>query len=152
MKLYVLQHGDAVSKETDPDRPLNEAGRAAVRSLAVFLDSRNIRVGRILHSGKTRARQTADRLERLLQAGGRLSQTDGLGPMDSPADFLSRIEGENRNLLIVSHLPFVARLVSLAITGDPEASVAAFQPSTLVVLERNDDGQWSILMMLRPAD
>ena len=34
MELYLIQHGQAMTKEQNPDRPLSEEGRAAVRRTA----------------------------------------------------------------------------------------------------------------------
>ena len=33
MKLYLVQHGDALTKESDPDRPLSDRGRADVTEM-----------------------------------------------------------------------------------------------------------------------
>jgi len=38
MRIYLTQHGPAVPKDVDPDRPLNEQGREDVRRLADFLE------------------------------------------------------------------------------------------------------------------
>ena len=37
MYLYLVQHGAAVSKEIDPERPLSQEGRAEVRKVASYL-------------------------------------------------------------------------------------------------------------------
>ncbi|MEA3276673.1 MAG: histidine phosphatase family protein, partial [Pseudomonadota bacterium] len=59
MRIYLTQHGLAVPKDVDPDRPLNERGREDMRRLADFLDKAGVHVEQVLHSGKTRAEQTA---------------------------------------------------------------------------------------------
>ena len=70
MRLYLTQHGLAVPKDVDPDRPLSEQGRQDVRRLADFLGHAGVRVEQFLHSSKTRAEQTAAILaEPLLPAG-----------------------------------------------------------------------------------
>ena len=38
MRIYLTQHGLAVPKDVDPDRPLNEQGREDVRRLAELLE------------------------------------------------------------------------------------------------------------------
>ena len=62
MRLYLVQHGEALPKQVDPERPLSERGRSDVARVADFLKGAGIRVTRVAHSGKTRARQTAELL------------------------------------------------------------------------------------------
>ena len=61
MKLYLVQHGDALAKDIDADRPLSEKGQSDVKRIASFLAGR-MEVSRVMHSGKTRAQQTAELL------------------------------------------------------------------------------------------
>jgi len=64
MRLYLVQHGKAKSKDEDPDRPLTDQGRNDIKKVAVFLaENAGLKVTSIYHSGKTRARQTAEVLE-----------------------------------------------------------------------------------------
>ena len=37
MKLYLMQHGDALQKDVDPDRPLSPRGRRDIEKIAAFL-------------------------------------------------------------------------------------------------------------------
>ncbi len=37
MKLYLVQHGKALSKEADPQRPLSEEGIREVKKMAEFI-------------------------------------------------------------------------------------------------------------------
>jgi len=40
MDVYLVKHAQAVTEEQDPQRPLSEAGRAAVARVASFLAAR----------------------------------------------------------------------------------------------------------------
>ena len=71
MKLCLVQHGDAVPEETDPQRPLSERGCAEVQRVAELLAGAGVQVSTILHSGKTRAEQTARLLAACVSAGRR---------------------------------------------------------------------------------
>ena len=82
MRIYLTQHGLAVPKDVDPDRPSSEQGREDVRRLAEFLDKASIQVGQVLHSGKTRAKQTAEILAEALLPDGQPQAHAGLGPKD----------------------------------------------------------------------
>ena len=52
--------------------------------------------------------------------------------------------------VLVGHLPFMGKLASFLVTGEPGKSVAAFRPGSMICLERGADDTWSILWMLRP--
>jgi phosphohistidine phosphatase SixA len=63
MDLYLMQHGQATETE-DRERPLTDAGRAAVQRVAELKEPGLLTVGisGCLHSGKLRAEQTAQLL------------------------------------------------------------------------------------------
>ena len=69
MNIYLVQHGEAVAKEVDPERPLTESGRSDVRRMASFLGAAGVRVSRIMHSGKVRAKETAELLAAAVAPG-----------------------------------------------------------------------------------
>ena len=59
MDLYLMQHGQATTETEDPERPLTDAGRAAVQRAAQRARAAGVRISGCLHSGKLRAEQTA---------------------------------------------------------------------------------------------
>ena len=60
MRLYLVQHGEAVVKDGDPARPLTDRGRRDAGKTAEFLRIAGITVDIIWHSAKQRARETAE--------------------------------------------------------------------------------------------
>jgi phosphohistidine phosphatase len=150
MRLYLIQHGEAVAKDIDPDRPLSAMGRQDIQRLANFLAHKRVRVARILHSGKTRARETAEVLALAIGAEGKIERAAGLDPLDSASEFSTRLKGGSEDFAIVGHLPFLAKLVAFLVTGHDEPALVAFVPGTVVVLERNDAGVWMMTTMLQP--
>ena len=149
MRLYLVQHGDAVAKDIDPGRPLSGLGERDIRKLAHRFEESGVKVGRILHSGKLRARQTAEILKPLLVAGGTVEARDGLAPNDSPETLLESLGDED--VLVAGHMPFVSRGVSLALGLPPQHTVALFQPGSAAVLE-HADGRWQLVAFLRPEN
>jgi len=152
MRLYLVQHGEAVSEDVDPDRPLSDRGRADVARVAGFLAEAGVSVDRVLHSGKTRARQTADAFAAALAPGAVVAQTEGgIAPKDS-TDWLASVAARwTDDVMVVGHLPFMGRVVSGLIADDEGAGMAAFTPGTVVCLERNDDtGTWTVALMVGP--
>ncbi|MBW1942827.1 MAG: histidine phosphatase family protein, partial [Deltaproteobacteria bacterium] len=80
MKVYLMQHGKPVSKEENPDRPLSEDGRRGVEKMVFLLQNCSSLPGDILHSGKTRARQTAEIIATKLGSGLKARERGGLSP------------------------------------------------------------------------
>ena len=150
MRVYLTQHGLAVPKDADPDRPLSEQGREDVRRLAEFLDKAGIQVGQVLHSGKTRAKQTAEILAEALLPDGQLQAHAGLGPNDPLEKVSPEIAFWSVDTLIVGHLPYLGRLASLLLASDPDRPLLAFQPGTMACLEKDANGHWVLAWMVRP--
>ena len=59
MRLYLVQHGEAKPETEDPDPAPHRQGAANVRKVATATAAL-VSAARIIHSGKTRARQTAE--------------------------------------------------------------------------------------------
>ena len=150
MRIYLTQHGLAVPKDIDPYRPLSEQGLEDVRRLADFLDKAGIQVGQVLHSGKTRAEQTAVILAGALLPEGKPQARPGLGPKDPLEKVSPEISFWSVDTLIVGHLPYLGRLASLLLTSDPDRPVLAFQPGSIACLEKTADRHWVLAWMVRP--
>jgi phosphohistidine phosphatase len=150
MQLYLVQHGHAVPKEVDPDRPLSPEGEEAVRRLSTHMKMSGITLNRICHSGKMRARQTAEVFADDLLTSGEAEVIDGINPKDSVKAFARVIPEFKTATMIVGHLPFMAKLVTYLVTGNEEPVIVAYQPGSVVCLEEGEEGQWRICYMLRP--
>ena len=150
MRIYLTQHGLAVPKDLDSDRPLSEQGRQDVRRLADFLRHAGIRVEQVLHSGKARAEQTAAILAEHMLPSGQPQAHAGLGPNDPLEKLSPEIAFWSANTLIAGHLPFLGRLASLLLASDPDRPTLAFQPGSMACLEKDTEGHWVLVWMIRP--
>ena len=150
MKLYLMQHGRSVTKEEDPERPLTGQGVGEVTKIAEFLGKIGVTVSRVLHSGKTRAKQTAEIIISRLNPGEDPVEQKGLSPMDDVKDCFDQINGLEHDIMIIGHLPHLNRLISLLIAGSESISVVAFQHGGVVCLSRNNELHWSISWMVVP--
>ena len=150
MKLYLVQHGEACSKDVDPERPLTEQGQKDIDHLARFLKRSEQQVDRVIHSGKLRARQTAEQLAKVLSPTIELEHSSLINPNDDPAIFVAWLEQQKRNTLVVGHLPFMARLISYLLTGDVNRILVAYQPGSMVCLETSEGVDWQVNWMVRP--
>lgn len=149
MRLYLVQHGRALSKEEDPSRPLSERGEEDVRAMARHLAAVGIFADRVLHSGKRRAEQTALLLAEGIATGRPVGSAGGLAPRDDPARFTSSLTDDGTQLLVVGHQPFMGCLVSYLLSGDPNRIGVGFEPGSVVCLDQVE-GSWSLRWMLRP--
>ena len=150
MRLYIVQHGDSVAKEIDPNRPLSDRGQSDIHRLAEWLSSQNVKIAEILHSGKTRAKETAEILRPLLKSPSQIYEGQGLAPNDSPEAFLHQLRDPKKDILIAGHMPFVARTVSQALTGAPDRQLVEFAPGSVAGIERIDGASWHLFMFARP--
>ena len=150
MKLYLVRHGEALAKDVDPDQSLSAAGRANVERLAAFVGWRGARAQRILHSGKARARQTAEILAEAMADAGACVARDGLAPNDPTAPVADEFAGLQEDTVLVGHLPFMGDLAARLVVGSEDVVVAAFRPATMVCLEHGVGGGWHVAWMLRP--
>lgn len=148
MRLYLVQHGDAVTKDVDPSRPLTDDGVADIGRLASWLGRSNTHVERILHSGKLRAQQTAEILAPLLEEGEITEARSGLSPNDSPQTLFETLG--TGDVIVAGHMPFVSRAVSLALNLLPDQSIVAFKPGSLALLEQDADDSWQLVAFIRP--
>jgi len=151
MKLYLVQHGEACSKQDDPQRPLTETGKADANRLAVFLRQAGVKVEHVVHSGKLRAQQTAERLVNAIAPGSKIEVHDAINPNDNPITFAIRLKELPGDSLIVSHLPFIPALIAHLVTGNKNSLLTDFTPGTVACLEFTPTtNNWSINWMIRP--
>lgn len=151
MKLYLVQHGQAVPKEEDPERPLSKQGREDVRRVAACLGDAGIRVVRVWHSGKLRASETAGILAGKVCPGRQVETIKGIKPNDPVDEFASDADVWDEDTLVVGHLPFMSRLVSLLVADDSERELLHYTPGSVVCLQRDDTDCWGIDWMLSPG-
>jgi phosphohistidine phosphatase len=138
--LYLVHHGDALGPDVDPMRPLSDRGRVEVETLARQAAERGARPAVIWHSGKLRARQTAELFWRHCNPLATFSAMHGLQPTDLTHWIADMIAGEDREVMLVGHFPHLPRLLGFLLTGDPEADPADFPLHGVVALE-NSAGQ-----------
>jgi phosphohistidine phosphatase len=148
--VYLMQHGIPVSKTDDPERPLSAQGIKDVENLAEFLQKRGITVKDIYHSGKRRARETAEIMGFRFAPGSEPKERRGLSPLDDVGDIADQINKGNEDLLIAGHLPHLEKLTSLLVIGNESVPVVSFRQGGLVCLEQHEDKGWTVAWMLVP--
>jgi len=150
MRLYLSQHGLAEDESVDPERPLSLQGREDVTRVAGFLSLfEKPRPSRIVHSGKLRARQTA---EMFAEAWGgiALEQSADLAPNADPSLWPVRFASMEADLMLVGHLPHIQRLASLLVSDNPDQVSVKFRNGGVLCLERAERG-WSVCWQINPT-
>ena len=150
MALYLVQHAKSQSKEIDPDQSLSNEGIADVKRIAGVAKGYGVHVSRIQHSGKKRARQTAEIFASELEPPCGVHQIDGISPLDDVAVFARQLRNEE-DLMVVGHLPFMERLVSFLIIGSAEKTIIKFQNGGIVSMDKGPESTaWFIQWTLMP--
>ena len=129
-------------------RPLSEAGRAASARLAASAAARGVRPDEVWHSGKLRARQTAELFWRSCNPLASFSAMRGLQPADPPRWIRDELADDNRSILVVGHMPHLAGLLRLLCGEGPDGSAMEFPLHGCVALERDGD-RWKEIWRLQ---
>ena len=135
-----MHHGEAVGPEVDPRRPLSLRGRMSVDALAADAAARRVQPEVFWHSGKLRARQTAEPFRSACNPLADVAAVRGLQPDDPPGWIADSLAGEPRDVMVVGHMPNLQLVLTLLLSRDEPSSVA-FPPHGLVALE-HADGKW----------
>ena len=147
MKLYLVQHAEAKSKEEDPQRSLTTEGRQNAEAVAELASKLGLDVIRIFNSGKTRALETANILGDALKPAKGVGIISGLGPLDDVIPIATDMMEKGEDVVLVGHLPFMERMVGYLVVEDPEQPVVQFHNAGIVCLTREDD-QWQVSWIL----
>jgi phosphohistidine phosphatase len=147
--LFLVHHGDAVGPDVDPMRPLSVRGRVEVDMLAQKAAARGAKPDVIWHSGKLRARQTAEAYWKHCNPLAAFSASRGLQPTDPTNWIVDSLAGETKNVLLAGHFPHLPRVLGRLTTGNPDADPVDFPLNGIVALEEAG-GRWVERWRLRP--
>ncbi len=137
--IYLVHHAAAVEPSEDASRPLSVGGRATAALLALEAARRGAKPECVWHSGKLRARQTAEAYWRACNPFATFTAERGLQPSDPPEWFRDKFFGDTRELMAVGHMPNIARVLRVLLGDDPDASRVSFPVHGLVALEAVGD-------------
>lgn len=149
MRAYLVQHAEAMSEEQNPERPLTDLGRQHASWVAALAARLDVQVAEIRHSGKTRARETAEILADALAPAQGVVAASGLSPLDDVQPVADELEGAKHSLMLVGHLPFMERLAGKLLTGDSHLPVVDFTNAGIVCLGRRAE-RWQCVWIITP--
>lgn len=148
MAVYLVHHGEAVPSDVDAMRPLSDAGRAATVRVADAAARRGVKPDVVWHSGKLRARQTAEIYWRACNPAATFSAARGLQPEDPPRWMRDQLTGDTRSLMLVGHMPHLPALLH-ALLGEGPDAVYGFPLHGCVAVEADGD-RWKELWRIEP--
>jgi len=150
VKLYLVRHGDAVSEFDDPERPLSDVGISEAESLAEYLENKKVAISTIFHSTKKRAAQTAQIIGDLISSETQLISKDYLTP-DGPINkLIAEISSMKSDLMVVSHMPFIPRLVESLVEKRDRKEAVTFRTGAVIVLDNENSDCWRVAWSFRP--
>ena len=150
MKLYLLRHAQPKPESEDPQKSLSAEGISQMKKISTILGHSNgLTVESIYHSPKTRARQTAELIAKIIRSKNGIMETDGLTPHDDPGIWAKRIGKMRDDIILTGHLPHLGRLTALLLTERSEREIVDFHPATLVCLARSGNN-WSLEWVINP--
>ena len=136
IQIYLVQHGMALSDQEDTQRPLSDEGRVQLQRVAEHLQAHDVVVGKIVHSGKLRALQSADIFADALNVK-QVIASQGMNPNDDVKAFIENLDEDE--VMYVGHLPQLERVVSQLLCDQVSQPVIKFQNAAVVCLQIKDD-------------
>lgn len=146
MRVFLIHHAHALGPAVDFERPLSSVGLAQADWLAGAAKAAGCAPDAIWHSGKRRARQTAEAFLRACAPSAEFRMVRGLRPDDSPETMRLELVAETRDVLLAGHMPHIARLLEALL---PDS--AAMPVHGGVGLERTEFGAWREVWRAAPA-
>jgi len=151
MKLYLVQHAEPKRKEEDPTRPLSDRGWKNIGKMARYAKEHLcIEVVRIVHSGKLRAKQTAEVIAEHLNHAICMVTDENLEPLADLRIWKRGLVETSEDIMLVGHLPHLSKLASHLLAGDENKEVVAFKMGGIICLERDQQRRWTIQWMVNP--
>lgn len=145
MSVYFVQHGLSLSKDKNPIRPLSKEGIKQTKLIAKRAKKMGIKVSKVYHSGKERAKETAQILSNNL-SNGTTEEKSNMKPNDNAVEFSKSLTEDNT--MYVGHLPHLNRVLSYLLTGDEDKSIIEVKNSGIICLDKKEDKyqlKWYIL-------
>jgi phosphohistidine phosphatase len=138
VQVHLIHHAEALPPQVDFERPLSSHGLRQADWLAGQAAAAGCRPDVIWHSGKRRARQTAEAFLRLCRPSAEFRMVRGLRPDDLVDWMRHELATESRDVLLVGHMPHIARLLDALAPGIDHMPLHGG-----VALLRHRDGTWT---------
>ena len=78
-----------------------------------------------------------------------VEEVEGLAPLDDPRIWANHVTEATGDVMLVGHLPHLAKLAGLLLVGDADRPVIEFRQGGLVGLDQSEAG-WSASLVVPP--
>ncbi len=151
MKVYLVRHGQAKNKSQDPARSLNKDGIKEIQFVAQKVkDKYNPDVKYIFHSGKARAKQTAEIFADIFSCDKLVKESDALRPEDDPVIWAERLHNYDGDVMLFGHLPYMSYLAGELTRDSGENKIIDFPTGGTACLEFSGKKPWELLWKIHP--
>ena len=141
--------GDGIQTDDDALKVLTETGRSDVELVAKTI-SVLVHTATIYHSGKTRARQTAEIVASRMRKPPRVETTEGLKPNDDITLWKKRVQELQDDTIIVGHLPSLSKLATDLLAPGSAADLFNLPSAGTICLEKTQDNHWKVHWLATP--
>ena len=145
MKIFLVHHADAVGPAVDSQRPLSSLGRQQAEALAAKLGGAGCVPAVIWHSGKLRARETAEAMLRVCNPFAEFKMVRGLRPDDPPEWMRDVLKAETRDVMLVGHMPSLPAIAAALSPGTTQLPLHG-----ALIVERSEGGVFSVVSSFSP--
>jgi len=149
MRLYLVQHALSKSREEDPARGITDEGRIETAKTGNALTLLKPDIAAIWHSGKKRSCETAEILSDQLGLEDKMIEKENLNPNDPIQPVIMELDQNEKNIIIVGHLPYLSRLFSKLLCNSMDREILLFRNSGITCLEKRDD-EWKLIWSVIP--
>lgn len=150
MLVILIRHGDADLASNDDARVLSNRGRMEAVHIGNWLRKLALAPSSIWHSNKVRTRETAAIIRVAAGWDSDLEEVEGLRPSSPVQPIGSRIDAEDEDLVIVTHLPFISILAAHLVNNGTKESEWSFPTCGTLVLRRGESGTWNAVDFVAP--
>ena len=126
MEIYLMQHGDCLTKQEDPEQPLSENGKEKIITTARAIKRMGLKFNLIVTSPKRRAKQSAEIVAPLIDFPiEEIKETEMVKPMTPPLETIKYLEqyAALSSILVVGHLPSLAEVASFLLTEGTKVAI-----------------------------
>jgi phosphohistidine phosphatase len=145
MKAYLVRHAQAFPSSEDPEGHLTPQGEKTAREVGKFLKNHSkAEITHYYHSHKTRAKETAKLIAAQLNLPSPITEVDGLQPMDKPIVWKNNLNTIEKDVMVVSHLPYLNNLARILLEPAGNFVDINFRNGTCLCIERYASEHWVI--------
>ena len=145
MRVFLVHHADAVGPAVDSQRPLSSLGRQQAEALAAKLGAAGCVPAAIWHSGKLRARETAEAMLRVCNPFAEFKMVRGLRPDDPPEWMHDVLKAETRDVMLVGHMPSLPAIAAALSPGTTRLPLHG-----ALIVEKSEGGIFSVVSSFSP--